>query len=95
MKKSIDISENMNYYICEFRKTEMKEVKKMSIGKQIRSYLIEKDITQTWLSEQSKIALPKLNASLNNQRKMPVEEFASIINVLNVDANKFLNNEIK
>lgn len=64
----------------------------MSVGKQIRMYLLEKDITQNWLSEQAKIALPKLNASLNDKRKLSVEEFASIINALNVDANKFLNN---
>jgi hypothetical protein len=64
----------------------------MSVGKQIRMYLIEKDITQNWLSEQAKIALPKLNASLNDKRKLSVEEFASIINVLQVDANRFLNN---
>ena len=64
----------------------------MSVGKQIRIYLIDKGISQTWLSEQSRIALPKLNASLNNKRKLDVEEFSSIINVLNEDANKFLNN---
>lgn len=63
----------------------------MSVGKQIRLYLIDKGISQTWLSEQSRIALPKLNASLNDKRKMDVEEFASIIKVLNEDANKFIN----
>lgn len=62
----------------------------MSIGKKIRLYLNEKGITQTWVSEQAQIALPKLNASLNDKRKMTVDELASIINVLNVDANKFL-----
>lgn len=62
----------------------------MSVGKQIRLYLIEKGISQTWLSEQTKIALPKLNASLNDKRKLDAEEFSSIINVLNEDANKFL-----
>jgi len=63
----------------------------MSVGKRIRMYLIEKGLSQTWLSEQSKIALPKLNASLNDKRKLNVEEFSSIINVLDEDANKFLN----
>lgn len=62
----------------------------MSVGKKIRLYLIEKNISQTWLSEQSKIALPKLNASLNDKRKMNVEEFSAIINALKEDANKFL-----
>lgn len=76
--------------MSNFRKTEMKEGEKMSVGKQIRLYLIEKGISQTWVSEQAKIALPKLNASLNNKRKLDVEEFSAIINVLNEDANKFL-----
>ncbi len=62
----------------------------MSVGKKIRLYLIEKGISQTWVSEQSKIALPKLNASLNDKRKLNVEEFSSIINILKEDANKFL-----
>lgn len=64
----------------------------MSVGKQIRLYLIEKGISQTWVSEQAKIALPKLNASLNGKRKLDVEEFSSIINVLDEDANRFLKN---
>ena len=63
----------------------------MSIGKKIRIYLLENGISQTWLSEQTQIALPKLNASLNDKRKMNVEEFSSIINVLKEDANRFLN----
>lgn len=63
----------------------------MSIGKRIKIYLAEKGISQTWVSEQAKIALPKLNASLNNKRKLNVEEFAELIKVLNEDANKFLN----
>ena len=62
----------------------------MSVGEQIRLYLIEKGISQTWVSEQARIALPKLNASLNDKRKLDVEEFSSIINVLKEDANRFL-----
>lgn len=81
----------MKYYILNFRKTETKEGEKMSVGKQIRLYLAEKGISQTWVSEQAKIALPKLNASLNDKRKLDAEEFSAIINVLNEDANKFLN----
>lgn len=62
----------------------------MSVGTKIKLYLAEKGISQTWLSEQAKIALPKLNASLNEKRKLNAEELSSIINVLNEDANKFL-----
>ena len=64
----------------------------MSVGKQIRLYLTENGISQTWLSEQSRIALPKLNASLNDKRKLNVEEFVLIINALNEDANRFIKN---
>lgn len=65
----------------------------MSVGKKIRLYLNQEGISQTWLSEQAKIALPKLNASLNDKRKLSVEEFASIIIILDVDANRFLKEE--
>lgn len=61
----------------------------MSVASKIKLYLTEKGISQTWLSEQSKIALPKLNASINGKRKLNVEELASIIDVLNEDANTF------
>ena len=62
----------------------------MSVGKRIRLYLIEKGISQTWVSERTKIALPKLNASLNDKRRLDVTEFSAIIDVFNEDANKFL-----
>ncbi len=62
----------------------------MTVGKRIKLYLEENGISQTWVSEQSKIALPKLNASLNEKRKLNVEEFATIIMVINEDANKFI-----
>ncbi len=62
----------------------------MSVGKQIRIFLAENGISQTWLSEQTRIALPKLNASLNDNRKLSADEFVSIVNILNVDANMFL-----
>lgn len=62
----------------------------MSVGAKIRMYLIENDISQTWLSEQARIALPKLNASLKGKRKLDVEEFSRIIKALNEDANKFI-----
>ena len=65
----------------------------MSVGKKIKIYLTEKDISQYWLSEEAKIALPKLNASLNGKRKLSVEEFEAIIKALNVDANTFLENK--
>lgn len=65
----------------------------MSVGKEIRIYLVQQGISQTWLSEKTNIALPKLNASLNDNRKLSVDEFATIINVLDVDANRFVKNK--
>ena len=62
----------------------------MSVGKKIRMYLMENGLSQTWLSEQARIALPKLNASLNENRKLSADEFVSILNVLKVDANTFV-----
>ena len=55
----------------------------MSVGKRIRLYLIEKGISQTWVSERTKIAGPKLNASLNDKRRLDVTEFSAIIHELN------------
>lgn len=62
----------------------------MSIGKLIKAYLVENDISQVWLSAETKISTPKLNASLNDKRNLNAEEFARIVNVLNVDANEFI-----
>ena len=62
----------------------------MSVASKIKLYLVKNNISQYWLSEQSKIALPKLNASLNDKRKLSAEEFQTIINILQVDANTFL-----
>lgn len=64
----------------------------MSIGKQIKMHLMQNEVSQTWLSEEAKIALPKLNASLNDKRNLSAEEFASIIKALKIDANNFLGN---
>lgn len=65
----------------------------MLVGKKIKLYLTDKGISQTWLSEKTDIALPKLNASLNGTRKLSIDEFASILNALNVDANTFIKTE--
>lgn len=62
----------------------------MSVAKRLKVYFIQNNISQTWVSEQSKIALPKLNASLNEKRKLDVEEFTRILTVINEDANKFI-----
>lgn len=65
----------------------------MSIGKKIYRYLTDNGISQTWLSENCGIALPKLNASLKEKRRITVDEFEKIIIALNVDANTFINSK--
>lgn len=62
----------------------------MSIAKEIRIYLTKNNISQTWLSEQTGITLTKLNMALNDKRKIPVDEYAKIVEALNVDANTFI-----
>lgn len=62
----------------------------MSIGKQIKMYLIQNNISQAWLSEETKISPSKLSASLNDKRKLNVNEYARIISALSVEANKFI-----
>lgn len=64
----------------------------MTIAKKIKLFLNEKGISQTWVSEETKIALPKLNASLNGKRKLSAEEFGTIINAIEADANSFIKN---
>lgn len=61
----------------------------MNVGEEIKLYLVKNKISQSWLSEKAKIALPKLNASLHNKRKINIDEYSRICNALNVDANKF------
>lgn len=62
----------------------------MSIGKQIKIYLTQNNISQAWLSEETKISPSKLSASLNDKRKLNVNEYARIISALKVEANTFI-----
>ena len=62
----------------------------MTIATKIKLYLTRNGISQIWLSEEAKIASPKLNASLNNKRKLTVEEYESIVIALGVEPNEFM-----
>lgn len=62
----------------------------MTVSKNIKVYLIEHNITQKWLSKETGIDKEKLNLSLNDNRKLDVEEFAKIIVALNVSADTFI-----
>lgn len=65
----------------------------MSIAKEIRIYLTKNNISQTWLSIQTGITLTKLNMALNGKRKMSIDEYAKIVEALNIDANTFINSK--
>lgn len=62
----------------------------MNIGEKIKKVLTEKNITQTELSIETKIALPKLNLILNGKRRIKLEELEVICWALNVSVNTFL-----
>ena len=62
----------------------------MTIATRIKLYLIQNKVSQNWLSAEAKIASPKLNASLNNKRKLSVEEYESIVIALGVEPNEFM-----
>lgn len=66
----------------------------MDTYKKIKLYLDENGISQTWLSNKAGIPLPKLNLSLNGNRKIPLEEYELICGALNVNTDKFLEKRI-
>ena len=62
----------------------------MSVGEKIREFVINQNISQTNLSIDTGIALPKLNLALTGKRKMKFEEYEIICGVLGVGVDKFL-----
>lgn len=50
----------------------------------------ENGISQTFVSNKTNIPLPKLNLSLNGNRRMTFDEYELICGVLNVGIDKFL-----
>lgn len=62
----------------------------MTVGEKIKKYLQENNISQTELSIETKIALPKLNLALTGKRRMKFEEYEFICGVLGVGVDKFL-----
>lgn len=62
----------------------------MSVAKNIRLYLVENSITQKWLSIKTGIDYEKLCLSLNDNRKLDVEEFAKILVALKEPAERFI-----
>lgn len=62
----------------------------MKMEERIKEYLEENGITQTFISKKTGIELPKLNLSLNGNRRMTFPEYELICGALKVDTNKFL-----
>ncbi len=62
----------------------------MCVGLKIKSFIEESGISQTFISEKSRIPLPKLNLALNGKRRMTFEEYEIICGVLNVNTDRFL-----
>lgn len=56
----------------------------------IKSYLEENGISQTFLSKKTGIELPKLNLTLNGNRRLTLLEYALICGALKVNTDKFL-----
>ena len=62
----------------------------MSVGQKIKIFIDESGISQTFISEKTKIPLPKLNLTLNGKRRMTFEEYELLCGVLNVNTDRFL-----
>lgn len=62
----------------------------MCVGQKIKEYLACNGITQTHLSNKTKIPVPKLNLSLNGNRRMTFEEYELICGALDVNTDKFI-----
>lgn len=62
----------------------------MKVGEKIKKYLEENNISQTNLSIDTGISLPKLNLSLTGKRRMRLDEYEIICGALGVNVDKFL-----
>lgn len=62
----------------------------MDVGQKIRDYLSATHISQTWLSDHTKIPLPKLNLSLTGKRRLTFAEYEVICGVLGVGVDRFI-----
>jgi len=62
----------------------------MGIGSKIKQFLNENNISQTQLSIEAKIPLPKLNLALNEKRRLTLPEYELICGALGVGVDKFL-----
>lgn len=62
----------------------------MTVGERIKAYLSEQGLKQNKIAEKAGISNDKFNLSMNGKRKIPLDEYAKICNVLGVPAGTFL-----
>lgn len=62
----------------------------MNIEANIKQYLEDHGIVQSYLSRKAGVPLAKLNLSLNGKRKMTLPEYRSVCRALGVSADTFL-----
>lgn len=62
----------------------------MAMEDEVKKYLDEKGISQTFVSRKTGIPLPKLNMALNGHRKMTFPEYELVCGALEVNTDKFL-----
>jgi plasmid maintenance system antidote protein VapI len=60
-----------------------------TVQAQIKQYLEDNGIKQTWLQKQLNISLPALNALLNEKRGMTADEYFKICSVLKLPTDHF------
>lgn len=63
---------------------------KLEANLEIKKYLEEKGISQTFISKKTGISLPTLNLVLNGKRKLTLDEYSIICGVLAVNTDRFL-----
>ena len=62
----------------------------LEVEKKIKSYLVDKGISQAHVSREAKINPVKLNLALNGNRRLTFNEYAVICGVLGVNTDFFL-----
>ena len=76
-------------------KPKFKEVKlKLAMEDEVKKYLDERGISQTFVSRRTGIPLPKLNLALNGHRKMTFSEYELVCGALEVNNDKFLKHRL-
>ncbi len=62
----------------------------LNVGLKIKEYLKRNGTSQTYISRETGIELPKLNLALNGKRRFTFEEYTIICGALKVNTDKFL-----